>query len=98
MKTVSYSKWYPLPGRDLAPHSGQSYFLTILGKTTRAGAIAGMIAGGATVFIWKLLLNPLGGIFGIYELLPAFLISCVAIIITSLLSEGPSEDVRRSSD
>ncbi|MGI6189973.1 MAG: sodium/proline symporter PutP [Clostridiales bacterium] len=64
-------------------------------KTTRAGAIAGMIAGGATVFIWKLLLNPLGGIFGIYELLPAFLISCVAIIITSLLSEGPSEDVKK---
>jgi len=64
-------------------------------RTTRAGAIAGMIAGGATVFIWKLLLNPLGGIFSIYELLPAFLISCIAIVVASILSEGPSEEVKK---
>ena len=29
-------------------------------RTTKAGAIAGMISGGAMVFIWKLLINPLG--------------------------------------
>lgn len=67
-------------------------------RTTRAGAIAGMVTGGATVFIWKLLLNPLGGIFSIYELLPAFLFSCVAIVIASLLSKEPSDEVKRSSD
>ena len=39
--------------------------------TTRAGAIAGMIGGGM-VFFWKLVLKPLGGLWGIYELLPAF--------------------------
>ena len=62
-------------------------------RTTREGAIAGMLAGGIMVFIWKLILKPMGGIFGIYELLPAFLVSCVAIIIVSLLTREPSETI-----
>src|SRR5699024_8229705 len=36
-------------------------------RTTREGAIGGMLSGGAMVFIWNLLIKPLGGIFGIYE-------------------------------
>ena len=53
-------------------------------RTTRAGAIAGMITGGAMVFIWNLVLSPMGGIFSIYELLPAFLLSSLVIVIVSL--------------
>ena len=63
-------------------------------RTTRAGAIAGMIAGAATVFIWKLVLNPLGGAFGIYELLPAFIVSSIAIVVASLLSKEPEDDIK----
>ena len=59
-------------------------------KTTRQGAIAGMLTGGIAVFIWKLLIKPIGGVFGIYELLPAFILSCVAIVIFSLIGEKPS--------
>ena len=62
-------------------------------RTTRAGAIAGMIKGGGMVFLWKLVLNPLGGIFTIYELLPAFLLSCIAIVIVSLCTEKPSQQI-----
>lgn len=62
-------------------------------KTTRAGAIAGMLSGGGMVFFWKMILKPIGGVFGIYELLPAFLTSCIAIIIVSLLSGKPSQDI-----
>lgn len=62
-------------------------------RTTRSGAIAGMISGGSMVFIWVYLLKPLGGIFGIYELLPAFITSCIFIIVVSLLSEEPSQDI-----
>ena len=62
-------------------------------RTNRAGAIAGMISGGATVFIWKLLLKPLGGIFGIYELMPAFLVSCLFILVVSLVSAKPSAQI-----
>ena len=67
-------------------------------RTTRAGAIAGMVAGAASVFIWKLVLNPLGGIFGIYELLPAFIISCIAIVVASLLTEKPSAEIEAEFD
>ena len=67
-------------------------------RTTRAGAIAGMVSGGASVFIWKLLLKPLGGVFGIYELLPAFLISCVFIVVVSLLTAEPSQEVQKEFD
>ena len=64
-------------------------------RTTRSGAIAGMISGGVMVFVWKLLLKPLGGIFGIYELLPAFIISCIVIVIVSLISEEPSQEIQK---
>ncbi|HHW31848.1 MAG TPA: sodium/proline symporter PutP [Clostridiaceae bacterium] len=63
-------------------------------RTTRSGAIAGMLAGGGMVFIWKLFIKPLGGMFGIYELFPAFVISCIAIVIVSLLSREPSKEIQ----
>lgn len=64
-------------------------------RVNRAGAIAGMVSGGLMVFIWKLLLNPLGGAFAIYELLPAFLVSCIFIVAVSLMTEKPSEEMER---
>ena len=60
-------------------------------RTSYAGAIAGMISGGATVFIWNFFISKLGGIFAVYELLPAFIISSLAIVIGSLCSKGNSE-------
>ena len=62
-------------------------------RTTKAGAIAGMLAGGVMVFFWEFVLTPLGGVFAIYELLPAFLFSCIAIIIASLASKKPSAEI-----
>ena len=63
-------------------------------RTTLQGAVAGMLSGGAMVFIWKLLIRPMGGVFGIYELLPAFLVSCVFIVVVSLVSEAPSKEIQ----
>lgn len=62
-------------------------------RVTKAGAIAGMITGGAFVFIWKLGISKLGGVFAIYELLPAFLLSCIAIVVVSLLTKPESAEV-----
>ena len=66
-------------------------------RTTREGAIAGMLAGGISVFIWKLVLNNLLSakvpVFAIYELLPAFIISSIAIVVVSLLTKEPSEEI-----
>lgn len=64
-------------------------------RTNRSGAIAGMLSGGVMVFVWKLVLKPMGGIFGIYELLPAFIVSCIMIVVVSLLTEKPSEAICR---
>lgn len=62
-------------------------------RSNRNGALAGMIIGGAMVFIWKYLIAPMGGIFTIYELLPAFIASSIAIIVVSLLTAPPSEEI-----
>ena len=62
-------------------------------RTTRAGAVAGMLSGGIMVFVWNYLVKPLGGIFGIYELLPAFLVSCIFIVVVSLLTKEPDKEI-----
>ncbi len=63
-------------------------------RTTREGAIAGMLSGGIMVFIWKLILKPMGGIFGVYELLPAFITSCLFIYIVSRMTSEPSSEIQ----
>ena len=57
------------------------------------GALAGMIAGGVSVFLWKYLIAPLGGVFAIYELLPAFLVGLIVIIVVSLLTKAPGQEI-----
>lgn len=64
-------------------------------RTTFPGAVAGMAAGGVSVFLWKYLVKPLGGVFGIYELLPAFLVGLLVIVLVSLLTPAPSEEVQK---
>lgn len=63
-------------------------------RTTREGAIAGLVSGGAMVFIWKLILRPIGGVLGIYELFPAFVVSCIVIWIVSKFTQMPDQDIQ----
>lgn len=62
-------------------------------RTTRAGAMAGMVGGAGMVFLWKLVISRLGGAFAIYELLPAFLFSSLLIVVFSLLTPRPNTAV-----
>lgn len=62
-------------------------------RSNKYGAISGMVAGGAMVFIWKFVVRPLGGAWDIYELLPAFIIACVFIIVISLLTKAPEQEI-----
>ena len=62
-------------------------------RTTKWGAFAGMVAGGAMVFIWKYLIANLSSAFAIYELLPAFIFGCIAIAIVSLITPVPEKAV-----
>ena len=62
-------------------------------RCNRQGAIAGMIGGGIAVFVWHYLLKPMGGILGIYELLPAFIIGLALCVIVSLCTKAPEEEI-----
>ena len=62
-------------------------------RTTLQGAMAGMVVGGVMIFVWKYLVRPLGGAWDIYELLPAFILSFAAIVIVSLMTPAPSDEI-----
>lgn len=62
-------------------------------RTTLSGAIAGMVTGGVSVFVWKYLIAPMGGVFAIYELLPAFIVGILFTVIVSLLSKAPDKKI-----
>ena len=67
-------------------------------RTNLPGAISGMAVGGIMVFVWKYLIKPLGGVFGIYELLPAFLMGLITIIVVSLCTKAPSKEITDEFD
>ena len=67
-------------------------------RINRAGAIAGMISGGAMVFLWKYLVRPMGGVFDLYELGPAFLVALIVIFLVSSMTKAPSEEIRKEFD
>jgi len=62
-------------------------------RTTRIGAIAGMLVGGGMVPLWKHVISQLHPVLNVYELLPAFIISCLVIVIVSLVTAKPSKEI-----
>lgn len=62
-------------------------------RSNRWGALAGMISGAVMVFIWKYLIRPMGGLWDVYELLPAFIVGLIAIIVVSLLTKAPEQKI-----
>lgn len=62
-------------------------------RTNKFGVMAGMISGGLMVFIWKYAVRPMGGVWDLYELAPAFLVAIVMIVIVSLVTAAPEKDI-----
>ena len=67
-------------------------------RTTLPGAVAGMITGAVTVVVWNMFVKPLGGWFGVYELLPGFIIALAVIVVVSLLTKEPEKEVTDEFD
>lgn len=67
-------------------------------RATLPGAVAGMLSGSATVILWNMFVKPLGGWFGVYELLPGFVISLLVIVVVSLLTKEPPKEVTDEFD
>lgn len=67
---------------------GPAIILSLFWKRmTAAGAFAGILTGGVTVFVWGKLLT--GGLFDLYEIVPGFLLSLAAIVAVSMLGKPP---------
>ncbi|OIJ14151.1 sodium/proline symporter [Anaerobacillus arseniciselenatis] len=69
-------------------------------RMTRNGALAGMIVGALTVVIWADLLEvwfnitaDTHPIFGLYEIVPGFILGWIAIMVVSLLGKEPSQEI-----
>lgn len=62
-------------------------------RSNKYGAIAGMIAGGAMVFIWKYVIAGLAEVLSVYELLPAFITGLAVNVIVSLVTPKPEQEI-----
>ena len=56
--------------------------------------------------MWKLVIRPIGvnlggtigGVLNIYELLPAFIVSIIFIVVVSLITKKPSAEIEKEFD
>lgn len=53
-------------------------------RLTRAGAAAGILAGGLTASVWRFCSGGVFALFDVYELLPGFIVSLLVIVVVSL--------------
>ena len=64
-------------------------------RTTAPGAIAGLICGGITDVVWHYIPASVAKIFGLYEILPAFIVCLVVTVLISLLTKPDVEVVEK---
>lgn len=67
-------------------------------RSNKWGALCGMVAGSAMVFIWKYGIAKLGGVFAIYELLPAFIVAAAVNVVVSLATAAPDKEILATYD
>jgi len=63
-------------------------------RMTLNGALAGVIVGGVTVLLWKNYMS----FTGLYEIVPGFFLSAIAIYVFSIISKNPSREVTAKFD
>jgi sodium/proline symporter len=62
-------------------------------RMTREGALAGMLVGALTVVLWhngQWFGQAQGALFGLYEMVPGFVFSMIAIVLVSRITQAPS--------
>ena len=59
-------------------------------RMNRFGCLTGIVVGGLTVVIWKQLS---GGLFDMYEIVPGFILSALAIVVVSQMTAEPSKEM-----
>lgn len=59
------------------------------------GTLAGILSGGVMVILWKNLVRPY---FNLYELLPAFIVSVIFIVVVTKMTSKPSPEIEAEYD
>ena len=67
-------------------------------RANKYGTMAGMVAGGLMVFVWKYCVRPIGGFWNLYELAPAFLIAIIVIVVVRLITPAPEDEIVKKFD
>lgn len=67
-------------------------------KATAKGAVAGLIAGGVTDVVWHYLPASVCPIFGVYEILPAFIMCLVVAVVVSLCDKNKDPEMLKEFD
>lgn len=62
-------------------------------RMTSSGAMAGMLTGAIIVFGWKEILPENSALASVYEMIPAFSLAMIAVIVVSLLSPKPEQHI-----
>ncbi|MBQ3023823.1 MAG: sodium/proline symporter PutP [Spirochaetaceae bacterium] len=65
---------------------------------TAKGAIAGLITGGVTVVAWHNIPASVSPIFGVYEILPAFILCLLVTVVVSLLDKNKDAQMLEEFD
>ena len=71
-------------------------------RSNRTGAAFGMIGGGLTVILWDYIpfgaAGTLAASTGLYSLVPGFCIGLILMVVVSLLTKAPSEEILQEFD
>lgn len=67
-------------------------------RTNLPGIYAGILSGGLGSILFYFLKVHVGGIFSVYEILPAFILSSILIVVVSLATAKPSEEICEEFD
>ena len=65
-------------------------------RMTSSAAMAGMVVGAVVVFAWKSVIPKTSEWFNVYEMIPGFILASLAIIVVSLLSAEPENEVKET--
>lgn len=67
-------------------------------RMTSSGAMAGMLTGALVVFFWKKIVPEASVWASVYEMIPAFILATVAVIVVSLISAKPEQAILDTFD
>lgn len=67
-------------------------------KLTNIGALAGMIVGAVVAYVWGTVPAIKENFFGLYEIVPGFVLGLIAAVIVSLITYKPNAEIEKEFD